>query len=733
VRSLAERAPVLLAIDDLQWANSSTLNLFGLLSMRFHHHPVMLVGTVQHAEAIPALQRLITLGRRRGELHLYSLTPLKVEAVATLLGESGVDSTSVEALAKWLHERSGGNPFLLTEVLAQIRADAILQHVGAGWQLDTSRWLRWRVTFTLPERTHDLVSWRLASLSTDARRVLDVLAVAGQPLPLPILREFPGIPDGSFLSLVEDLEARGLVSERPTATLALPHHLLRETLLHRMSNFYLRRIHKQLAEVMEAYVSPEDDAWLRQIALHAVAGEDVDRARRYGLRVLDNLSQEYTGAETVDFVNQLYDLLAPTASAVESFRLTRALGVLNQSLGRIKTAAHWHRQNLDWAQKAGDIAAQAETCFEMSELALMTNDYQAAIKTAQEGLSKLNDGSRYHQNHLNQPLFGRGHRLLGAAFAMEGSDLATAEDHLRLAAIAHQEAGNPGDLCSALFELGNISAQRGELMRALDYYAESARAAEDGHIYYYLALAHNNFAYHSLLLGQIENAQRSAAQGLKVAEANDLLAALLHLYSTRGEIHLYLAEWNEAEGSFRRGLALAEDLGSLERQAGYRGGLALAARGREDLDRANHLLAEAITLIEDQGFWHLRTRLQLWLAETLFERSEFTRAAQLLDTAIDIARAQDRTLLLVQGERLRARLLASEGDWLAANSLFAKTLEIANDLGIPLEIARVQAAWGEAAVYHSPDPEEGHSLLEAARPVLSAHKALADLATLAEV
>ncbi|RPJ19923.1 MAG: hypothetical protein EHM33_29530, partial [Chloroflexi bacterium] len=80
IRSMTHSVPLLLAIEDLQWANSSTLNLFGFLSMRLHHLPVMLVGTVQHAEAIPALQRLITLGRRRRELHLLSLAPLTREA-----------------------------------------------------------------------------------------------------------------------------------------------------------------------------------------------------------------------------------------------------------------------------------------------------------------------------------------------------------------------------------------------------------------------------------------------------------------------------------------------------------------------------------------------------------------------------------------------------------------------------------------------------------------------------
>jgi hypothetical protein len=95
-----------------------------------------------------------------------------------------------------------------------------------------------------------------------------------------------------------------------------------------------------------------------------------------------------------------------------------------------------------------------------------------------------------------------------------------------------------------------------------------------------------------------------------------------------------------------------------------------------------------------------------------------------------MAFAHQRTLLLVQGQRLRARLLAAGGDWAAANALFSETLESASGLGLSLEIARVQAAWGEAALHHSPTPDEGRALIAAARVILVAHNARADLAKL---
>jgi tetratricopeptide (TPR) repeat protein len=655
IRALSQSTSLIIFIDDLQWANSSTLNLFGFLSTRLHHLPVLLIGTVQHADAIPALQRLITLGRRRHELRLFSLTPLAQKAIEELLRASGVNAGTVDTLAEWLNTKSAGNPFLLSEILAQLRAEKILKTAGDGWLLDMAQWLRWRTTFSLPETTHDLVGWRLANISAEARSLLDILAVASQAIPESVFRNLTGLWNESFPALVDDLAARGLVNELPNeAALALPHHLLRETLLHRLSNLRRRTIHRQLAEAIELQSDAHSDKWLRQIALHAVAGEDVPRARRYGISLLADLTHQYTGAETLGFVDHLHDLLGPTSSPTEMVLITRTLGTLNQSLGHLESASQWHQQTLEWAQKSNDQAAQVEAYFEMSELALMSINYRGARQAAEKGLDLIDNSIRA----TSSVAIGRGYRLLGASLAMEGSDLAAAEEYLQKAVAVHRQTENHSDLCATLFELGNVAAQRGELQRALDFYDESAQVAETERIHYYLALARNNFAYHSLLLGRVEAAQGSVAQGIKIAEAYELLAALLHLYSTRGEIYLYLNQWSEAEESFQSGLALAEELGSLERQAGYRGGLALVARGKRNFDTARQLLEEALALIAEQGYWHLRTRLQLWLAETYLDEARYDDAEKLLNEALQVARSQQRTLLIEQGEHLQARLLS---------------------------------------------------------------------------
>jgi DNA-binding SARP family transcriptional activator len=723
LRLLTQSGPLLLSIDDLHWANSSTLRLFGFLATRVKNLPVLLIGTIQQTEAIPAMQRLLTVSRPHRTISLLTLPPLTFEAVLDLLTQLGLSNDSAMPLAKWLVAQSGGSPFILGEILAQMRAEMLLTTKDSHWHFNATRWLRWRMSFTLPATTYDLVAWRLDPLSPHALHLLNVLAVSGQSLPLALLCEFPGMPVDQSRQMVDELLARQLLTEAADDTVALPHHLIREAILARLSHSHRRAIHRQLLEMIEQCSAYQRHFPLRQVALHAVAGEDVARARRYGLPALDVLLQDAPSAETLSFVHHLHDLLAPTASPDELHRLTHALGQLYQSLGQLEAAAIWHQHHLEIAHQIGDPVALTVAHFERGELALVANDYLKAVAMAKAGLALCDAAADPRLTILT----GRGYWLLGAAIAMEGSDLPGAESYLKAAAEVHQRLGYTSDLCADLFDLGNVAAQRGELVQALAFYQEAGHTAEIGRVPYFQALAQNNIAYHSLLLGHIDAAQQAASQGLREAEAHESVGALLHLFSTHGEIRLYLAEWESAAEWFERGLLLAEELGNIERQAGYRAGLALSLRGRNDLDGAKRLLEEAQVLIRDRGYWHLQTRISLWLAEICLQLEHLDAAWLHLEQALAYAQSQGRTLLAMQGERLRSCLLAAKGNWRAAQQGFAHTLEQAQALDLPLEIARTQAAWGIAALHAVGATPETQTLLARASEIFIAYHAHADL------
>ena len=441
---------------------------------------------------------------------------------------------------------------------------------------------------------------------------------------------------------------------------------------------------------------------------------------------MESLHNRDLGPLGIEFLRDLYELLAPSSPPDERFLLARALGQACRETGVLDEAHRWFEQALDSARDAADNAAQIEAHFEQAELALVAHDYQAAVVAAKRGLATRR--ALKPREHVSA---GRGHWLVGAALAMSGADLAQAQRHLTIALESYRRDMSSAGQCMALFELGNVAAQHGHLEQALIFYTDAAREAELAGDYYFLALGHNNFAYHSLLLGRVDDARRECAEGRRVAEQASIPAALLHLCSTEGEIALYLANWSAAEDAFQSGLVLAEELGSLERQAGYRAGLALVALGTGQIETAIRLFEDALALIEERGYRHLQARIHLWLTEALLLSGRGAEARTTLDAGLHIARTHHRDLLLLQGQRLQGQLLAAEGNWNEAAALFTQLLRRAQRYS-PLEAARTQAAWGMCIMRYGPLTERvaGRSHLLAARDQLVRSSALAEVAAI---
>lgn len=720
--ALTQHGPLALALDDLHYADAQTLDLFGYLACHLHRLPLLLIGTVQRIDDLPALQRLVALGRRQGALEVIALSPLDQPAITTLLHELGVSAPDAAALAPWLHERSAGNPSVIEALLTQLRAEGLLQRHDASVQLDAHRWRTWRSTNRLPQTTHDLVSLRLTMLHPAARQIVNLLAVADDRLTLAQIAAALELPALAAQTAGEELLHLHLAVEHDDA-LALPHQLLRETVLAQLSALSRRALHQQLAIVLERVPTP-GPAVQAQIARHAVAAGDLERARRFGMGLLRDLPQHLIGAETITFLKRLADLLEPTATPAELREVSYALSQSFRLLGQIEPARDWHQRQLVLARQSGLPGAEAIAHFEIADLALLSNDYAAAAAAAREGLGRALQATPTERPELQ----GRGYCLLGAALAMEGSDLPGAEEQLQRAIDAHRRAADERNLSSTLFELGNVVAQQGAIARAVTLYAEAAEAAERAHFPFLIALAQNNYAYHSLLLGRPAEARQALAHGKAVAERHDLSSVLLHLLSTESELSLYSGEWDAAEAACRQGLALAREFQNLERQAGYQAGLALAAAGRGQRREAVQQLEAALQLIAGHTFWHLRTRLLLWLVEQSLP-TDPAAADRYLDPALSLARTQQRQLLLIQAERLQALRNAVSEPGTAQAHLVA-LLDRAAGLDLSLEVARTRAALAQVILRHAPDSAAGLALLDEARRDLERHGAYVALLAL---
>ena len=249
-------APVLVVLDDLQGADTTSVQLLGLLARHLPRAPVLLVVTAR------------TVGEQLPEPVTDCLARLAREPSATCLQLSGLDADDVAALldaqlgspgdrslASAVHDRTGGNPFFVVELSRWM--------VGAhDLHLDRA---------PVPPSVGEVLRTRVGRLPTATREVLELCAVAGREVTLDLL-EAARLPAEEALSALDSAVAVGLVVEgtRPWSW-RFAHALVQEVLVGDLSALRRARLHARLGEALERRVATTtDDVLVERLAHHFV-------------------------------------------------------------------------------------------------------------------------------------------------------------------------------------------------------------------------------------------------------------------------------------------------------------------------------------------------------------------------------------------------------------------------------------------------------------------------------
>ncbi|MFI6621832.1 BTAD domain-containing putative transcriptional regulator [Streptomyces sp. NPDC050528] len=213
----AER-PVILVIDDLQWADSASLELFGHVAVRLPGGTVLL-GALRDRAPVPGprLCRTLAAVSRASGHRRFRLGPITPDAVAELVRHETGRATGADA-ARTLHARTAGNPFLVRE-LTRLLADG-----GALTDAAAAR-------VGVPTTVRDVVLDRMAGLDSDIRDLVQAAALIGPDVELGLLARVAGLDVESCLERLEPLTALGILEPGPDDPFSFrfAHDLVRET------------------------------------------------------------------------------------------------------------------------------------------------------------------------------------------------------------------------------------------------------------------------------------------------------------------------------------------------------------------------------------------------------------------------------------------------------------------------------------------------------------------------
>lgn len=341
IGDVAARRPVILVIDDMQWADLVSLQMFDHFATRTPAG-IAMIGALRDRAPMPGSDLVQTLAevsrvRRHRRIRLDALTP--DEVVELVHRENGL--TLEPAAASSIFSRTAGNPFFVKEL------SRLLAH-GRDVGLAENR-------KHLPSTVVDVVRHRISGLDEDARHLLQVAAIIGSDVDLGVLSRAVGIDEQTCLNRLDPLEGLGLIA--PAAdprVIRFAHDIVRESVVESTPRRSVPSMHLRVADALE-HGKAADDLTVERFAHHLwAAGPLADPSRTADALICAGTTAAAKSAfEAADRLLQSAAQIARRAGLadVELSALSHLTAVVGMRSGYVGSA-------LDLLQRAEQLARE---------------------------------------------------------------------------------------------------------------------------------------------------------------------------------------------------------------------------------------------------------------------------------------------------------------------------------------------------------------------------------------
>jgi len=671
----AANQPLILALEDFQWAHQDSVDLLRYLIGSLRDVPLMFI-IVSRPELLNRCPDWMEVG---GNAMRFDLAPLDHEDASTMIEHLLANAGALpDELLDAAVDLAGGNPYLLEQIVRTFIEEGIVIPLEQGpWKLDLTRLDETQ----LPLSVDDAINARIASLDATDRALLEMAAAMGGVFwlgSLVALERIDNTPGAYWTEAktdrerirhdLDDLIERDYVLRMPDSAIpgdeeyAFKHNLERESLNRYTAKTTLSAYHLRIAQWLEFRLKEHTEEQCELLAHHYERGGSHTRAANYYLRAGDRAAQRYAAPQAVQYYESGLRLLDSTEAAARLSTLEQYALVL-QLGGRSDEA-------LTTLEEMRGLAYQLDLVRELGQA-------HAQIGQVHREVGHLDDAMR----HLDTAL---------ALFEQAGDRHGVA-DSMDATAMVHALRGNVG---AAEHLIGDAI----EILQELD--DERALARSQNNLGIIRRDAHR-------LDEALDAFQRALSLWRLLEDPRGVAESLTYMgvvQGQRGESDTANELWNEA-------LSVARASGERVRQAVVLTCLGSAAYRSGDAQRSVELLEEAERIAATVG-----DRMQE--ADTL--RSLAKARAHIGDLSgahADVVRAISLFERAGSGPQLAVALrtlgeIAAAGDWegkppLDPAELFERSIGIFQETGNDPELARSYHAYADFLVHGAGESADG--------------------------
>ncbi len=623
LQRMSQDNPILFFLDDLQWADPSTLSLIHYLARNTRNNSIMLLATyrpediIQDSGRIPhSLKTTMQNMSRESLFQDFKLKRLGQEETDSIVKRLLGDAELPGDLTIRTFKESEGNPFFTLELVRLLAEEGHISKVDGKWKLTKNI-----DDLMLPSKIFDVVQRRLNRLLGDQHDILECASVVGEIFSSDIVGQSLGSNRIKLLKNLSDIEKVHMLIHSLGKKYSFDHSKIREVLYSSINDELRGEYHKIVAESYLSLFQGKEDEIVEELAHHFSQAED-SRAAEHLLKAGDKAKSRYANEEAIHF----YSLALNMVDDDIKCDLYEKMGELQTLIGGSELAIVNFQNAIELTS---DDVKRASLHRQMSRSYERQSKYEESIEVAEKGLAIL-DG-------LADPVVSS---LLGSiswCHIRQGNyDKAMELQVLRLE--NSKKTDDKKEIALTHHLMGTILWFRGKYDKALEQYQKAVdiqiEVGDDrGKIN-----SLNNIGVIYMEIGRLDEALEYFNKGLDyeemIGDKNGMASAIDNMgniYHTKGQVEK----------------SLEYHLRSLElyRMAGDKNGIAwsLSSLGyvypdMGDIPKGIQCHMDSVELCREIGDKHILVYNYYGISEASVRLKDFETALKYVDMAIELAR-----------------------------------------------------------------------------------------------
>ncbi len=618
----AEARPLLLFVDDLQWADTASLELLYYLARNARSDRIAIVGTyrpedVREGHKLDHLLKKVAKEGLGTLLHLRRFDEEECEKlVAYIVGKDEIE------LSKRLFEESEGNALFVIELLKNLADEGMLEHSVESMKL--------------PSKIRDVISQRLERLRRDEREVLESASIIGEEFGAMLLAKLVGMSEFDIFSTLECIEKKaGIIKARMRTSEGVrykfEHSKIREVLYEEQNEELRRACHETIASELECKLANGHAELLPDVVGHYLRAGVKEKVVEHGLDAGKYLRGRYSNEEAVSILESTLDALAETGD-----KRDMELATFDELAGALESEGKYDRALAYVDKKLSRLSSPVESNAayrRRAEILIKKGSLDEALATIERGISAL-DACTDDESNLER---AKSNYTKGFALERKG-EYAKASEHQKEALVHLKMLGKENDVANVLNRLGVINMRLGNYDDALRYIAES----EEMHLRLgnlrSAVLVQGNIGLVNWARGEYDKALEQFMKSLAGCEKVRDTRGLAVIYVNISSIHQEKGEYANAIENYRKAMKICGSTGDRTLMAYCLLGLAECFLEEGNKEECRHNLDASVGITRELNSREIdvvsmRVSGKLHVANGMREKGadELRRALEMLD------------------------------------------------------------------------------------------------------